>query len=427
MKAIVVGFAVIATCWSFYQMKGKNFTLKNVYCIISLIILAIALYFFADKEIYRLNHLEPWDFPCFYLNGKVAVSGLNFYEPQSFYAAYKTIGFPSYFYQELAPGVLDVGFPYPPPTILYFAPLGLLSYNTALISWTIFNLCFVCGCLYLIFDQFLKSEKLNGLILTASLFFLFSEVKSTAFYSQTNFIVLFYLLLIKKYSDKKIAGIFLTLAIFTKPLMIIIGIFFLLKRKWRAVIYSIISAVAMCGLTFLLFGKESFLSYIYNNPFSRIPPSAFSDGIVQSLYAVLLRNKLITLTNPFTFMYITIIILLLTGIYLLFLMRKKLYDFILPILLLVGLLLYPATQSHYGVVLLFITFQFFNNKNNLNFIPYLNLFLLGAVYCLGQFSIFSCICFLLIILILKSTVLLNTNKPSNYQISNSKKLNLFKI
>ncbi len=403
MKAILLGGMSMALCWCFYRIRGQKINNKNIYWVAYLALLAISVYLFADKVIFRVGHQEePWDFSVFYLNGKVAAAGLNFYEPQNFYNIYKTLGYPASFYKELAPEVLNVAFVYPPPTMLYFVPLSFLSYNAALVSWTIFNLCFAFGCIYLIYDQFLKSEKLNGLILAASLFFLFSPVRATVFYSQTIFILLFYLLLIKKYSDKKIAGVFLTLAMFTKPFMIIMGLFFLLKKKWGAVAYCIISATAICAVTILLFGRETFLSYIYNNPTHCVPEQIYLELAFQSLYSILLRSKVIAFNNASVYIYITIAILILTGMYLFFLLKKKRYDFVLPTLLLIALLLYPATQGFYSVLLLFIIFEFFDQNSQMNFSSYFNILIVGTVYSLCFFSEFSCFCFLLLLLILKS-------------------------
>ena len=404
MKTILIA-TVVAVIWCFYKLRGKDFSFRNINIvwIIYLILLGASVYTLANAEIYRLNTTEPWDFPCFYLYGKVADAGLNFYSPENFHQVYSTIHFPPSFYTELKSEVLDVGFPYPPPTILYFVPLGFMSYHSALIWWTAVNLCFVAGCIYLIYDQFFRKDKLNGLILITSLFFLFPPVRETVFFSQTNFIALFYILLIGKYSDKKFAGIFLALAIFTKPYMIILGLLFLLKKNWGAILYFILSCLTIIGITLLCFGQSPFLSYIFNNPVKRIPASVFSERIMVSLRAVLLRTKVIHLVNSSEYIAITLCILLLTLAYSLFLTKRKLYDFILPVLLLVGLLLYPGTETHYGVLLLFIIFQFFSEKSQLGFNNvYLNLFIVETAFLLDIVSVFSCICFLLIVIVLKS-------------------------
>jgi hypothetical protein len=200
------------------------------------------------------------------------------------------------------------------------------------------------------------------------------------------------------------SGIWLALAIFTKPYMIIFGLFLLLKKNWGAIIYFIITAIAICGLTMLLFGKSPFVSYIFDNPSQRIPATVFSEDLNQSLHAVLLRAGIVTIDKPLTYLYFVIGILLFTAVYLFFLLKRKLYDYILAVLLLVALLLYPGTLNFYGVLLLFIVYQFFDEGNQLGINPYLNFFIIGVFYCLSSFYLFSDICLLLFIIVLKSLI-----------------------
>jgi len=397
----------LAACFCFYLLRGKEFSLKNILWVAYLVVLVVAAYLFIAKVIDRINHPAIWDFTAFYIYGKVAVSGANFYLPENYHQLYPSLQLPESFYQELSLEVLNVGFPYPPPTMLWFAPLALLPYKTSLICWSILNLFFVAGCIYLIYDQFFRKDKLNGLILVASLFFLFPPAKTTVSYSQTNFILLFYLLMIRKYSDKKISGVFLALAIFTKPYMAIFGLFLLLKKNWGAIVSSILGAVSLVGLALLVFGKAPFLSYISDNPAHRLPRETFSEGINQSLHAVLLRSGIINFDDSSAYMYIAGVILVLTAVCLVFLIRKKLYDSILAVLLLVALLLYPGTLNFYGAVLLIVIFQFFDDKSQLGFNQYLNFFIIGIVYALSTYFLFSCLCFLLAIIVLRSTTLLD--------------------
>ncbi len=402
----------LAACFCFYLLRGKEFNLRNIIWLAYAGLFLVAAYLFIDKVIDRINHLVIWDFTAFYIYGKVAVSGADFYLPENYHQIYQSLQIPDSFYPEIARDVLNVGFPYPPPTILYFAPLALLPYKTALICWTIFNLFFAAGCIYLSYDLFFRKYKLNGLILVASLFFLFPPVKTTVLYSQTNFILLFYLLLIRKYSDQKISGIFLALAIFTKPYVAVFGLFLLLKKNWGAIVYSILTAAFIVGTTFLIFGKAPFLSYIYNNPAHRVPASMFSEDINQSLHATLMRSGLVNIDDSFTYLYIAGGILLLTAVYILFLMRKRLYEYILAVLLLVALLLYPGTLNFYGVVLLIVIFQFFDDTNQLGFSQYRNLFIIPIVYALSTYFLFSFIWFLLAIIVLKSLVRAPATAPA---------------
>ena len=122
--------------------------------------------------------------------------------------------------------------------------------------------------------------------------------------------------------------------------------------------------------------------------------------------------NLITLENPKIYMFISIVILSLTGCLLFYLSKKKLYDNIWSILLLIGLMIYPGTLEHYGVLLLFIIYQFFDNRNLLSFNLYINIIIISIFYLLISFSLFSSICFLLIILIYKSLDHLIPNKAN---------------
>ncbi|MEP6928282.1 MAG: glycosyltransferase family 87 protein, partial [Ginsengibacter sp.] len=408
MNSFIMGFVAILTCVCFYLLANDKKTTKKLIWIIYSIIFAITISWFFSKVIYRMFHPVIWDFTAFYLYGKVSAQGYNFYLPENFHLVYNSLNLPASLnipnanWALFVNHVVNVGFPYPPPTMLYFAPLGYLSYNNALIFWTLFNFLFVFGCIYLVYSLFFKEYKLNGLMLVSILFFTLSPARETIFYTQTNFILLFLLLLMKKYSDNKIAGIFLALALFTKPYMLIFSVYFILRKKWSTIFYFIFSSTLLIGLTWVFFGKAPFISYIFNNSVNRLPKSAFSEDINQSLHAVLLRHNFITIDNPRIYIFISIGILFLTGIFLLYLLKKKFYDNIWAILLLIGLMIYPATLSYYGVLLLFIIYQFFDEHRPLGFNQYFNVPIVGIFYFLSHFSVFSSICFLLIIIIYKS-------------------------
>ena len=415
MKIFIIGFLATLTCTCFYLLKGDQKKLKNIIWITYASFFAIAFYLFLNQVIKIIDSPPLWDFPAFYLYGKVAAGGYNFYQPGNFHTVfnslqslYSNFANLNYFIEE----VVNVGFPYPPPTMLYFIPLGFLSFDTALILWTTFISLSLFGSIYLVYTLFFKEYKLNGLMLVAILFFLFSPVRLTIFYTQTNFILLFLLLLMKKYADTKYAGIFLVLAIFTKPYMIIFIVALIIHKSWNAIIYFILSSIAIVGLALTSFGTSAFTNYLFNNSLHRLPNWVFSEGINQSLQAVLIRTGLISLDKPLTYIYISIGVLLITLAYLLFLVKRKLYDYIWAILLLIGLILYPGTLSYYGVLLLFIIFQFFDKKNQLGFSAFWNIPIIGIFYCLSTFSVFTSICFLLIVVISKSLDLFSKNKFS---------------
>ena len=419
MNSFIIGSIAILVyiCFYFLSLTNKKNTKPFVWIIYS-VLFALSVSSFIYKIFNTILHPQFWDFTCFYLYGKVSSGGYNFYSPESFHSVFNSLKLPAILnssnsaYAGFITECVNVGFPYPPPTILYFAPLGYLSYQTALILWTLFISSFAIACIYLIYSMFFKEYKLNGLMLVATLFFILSQTRGTVFYTQTNFILLFLLLLMKKFSNRKIAGIFLTLAIFTKPFMLIFGLYFLFRKKWYAILYFIGSSIILVGFTLALFGIEVFKSYVFNNPVNRLPKSVFFEDINQSLHSVLLRHNIITLDNPKVYMIIAILILSLTIAFLLYLLKRKLYDNIWSVLLLIGMMIYPGTLGHYGVLLLFFIPQFFE-KDTSYFNRYINILLIGIFYLLISFSLFSTICFLLIIVIYKS---LNPNflKKENF-------------
>ncbi|MEO6705912.1 MAG: glycosyltransferase family 87 protein, partial [Ginsengibacter sp.] len=300
----------ILACVCFYYLKIKNKDSKKIIWIFYSFIFIISSFVFIQLTITQLYEFKVWDFNAFYLFGKAGVSGKNFYLPETFQAVFNALDLPPLDYRQYIPEVVNVGFIYPPPTILLFAPLGLLSYKTALTCWIIFNFFFAIGCIYLSYDLFMKKYKLNGFMLVVILFCLFMPVRSTVVYSQTNFILLFLLLLMKKYSDKKISGILLAVAFFIKPYMIIFGLYFLLRKQWKPIIYCIITSLILVGFTILVYGVEPFITYIYDNPIKRYPVELQSDMMHQSLNAVLIRLHLISITDPSIYYYIASAVLL---------------------------------------------------------------------------------------------------------------------
>lgn len=402
LYTIFIGITAMITCWCYYMLKESKIENKNRIWIIYSILFVFALFFFISPIIERIQTPVIWDYTAFYLYGKIASEGQNFYLPENFHNAFNAAHLPFTHYQDFVEEVLNVGFPYPSPTILYFMPLGYIPYNSGLMYWTIFILIFAIGSIYLIYSMFFKADKLNGLMLVIILFCISTHVRSTILCTQTNFILLFLLLLMRKYYDHKIAGIFLALAFFTKPYMLIFGLFFLFTGRWKAIAYFITSSLLIVASTILIIGKETFFSYFSSNATLRLPNWAFSQPVNQSLHGVLLRANLITIEKPFAYLIISALLLTLLVGYLVFLIKQKKYDYIWVVLLLAGLISYPGTLSHYAVLLFFIIFQFFNTNKPLGINMNLNIPVIGLFYLLSTVSVFSALFFLLSVIIIST-------------------------
>lgn len=390
----------LAACVAFYLLNSRNKTFKQSSKITLVLIFVYSAYLFAKIIVHSITTPTVWDFTAFYLYGKVAAAGYNFYLPENFQHVFYSLQLPALDYSEFIRESVNVGFFYPPPTIFLFIILGFLTYKTALFCWIIFILLFALADVYLIYDLFFKSYKVYGVFFVGILFFLFPSVNATFFFGQTSFILLVLLLLMKKYENIKFAGILLTLSFFVKPYMGAFGLIFLIRKQWTTLLYALVSGLVICIITILTFGMAPFQSYLFDNAAKRLPTAAFSEDINQSLQAVLLRQHLISLDAPFVYALIAAAIFLLTTLYLFYLQKKELYEYIWAILLVVTLIIYPGTLNHYGVMMLFIIFQFFDSKQ-IKWNKYPNLAFMGLLYYLNP-DLFGSLCILLGILFLRS-------------------------
>jgi hypothetical protein len=389
-------------CFLFYILKPKNnFRYKKIFKFLFLILLGVAVYKVLFQFIEEINQPNIWDFGSFYLFGKVASLGMNYYNPDNFHIVYNQI---AHSLPEISDAfvssLLNVGFLYPPPTILYFAPLGLLTFKSAVIVWSVILLIMAILCFYSVWHIFLKNFGQNGLILAGILFFSFPSTIGTIQYLQTNFFLLFYLLMMYRFQEKKYSGIFLAIAVFTKPYMIIFSLYFLLRKKWGSILYAIYTGIILSGVTFLIFGKDVFINYFLNGPTNRIPEWVYSEEINQSLSAVLIRHGLLGHFSNYTF--VVLIVLAIALMFLFYLLKKRLYDFMWSFLLIVALLVYPGTLSYYGTLLVFIITQFFSSYSQLRLSPLYAIICATICFSLASFSVFGCILFLLGLLIFKA-------------------------
>jgi hypothetical protein len=341
-----ISFAYIC----FYNYNSEN-EFRSIFRI-SLIVLFISA--LSAFYIYTFKRFSPelWDFTCFYLYGKMAMEGLNFYNPVEFQHILKIIELPISINDIFIREVIDVGCPYPPPTLLLFSTLGLFSFENAYIFWFILNHLFLIGSIILLKKIFFDSNKFSGFMISTILVVTFNASLLTISYSQILFILLFVLLMLFRYKEKPVSGLFLALAVFLKPFAGILLIYFIVRRRMQPVLVFILSFVFICLITTIFFGFLPFVEYLTNNPVLREPNWLFNESINQSLLAELLRfftkNKIIA---HGLYYLLSFVLLSFTGI-LIYMKRKEYenYDIFFPLLLSISLLIYPSGMAYYSVV-----------------------------------------------------------------------------
>ncbi|HEX2934268.1 MAG TPA: glycosyltransferase family 87 protein [Bacteroidales bacterium] len=352
----------------------SNAQMMNVFIIAAAFIITYALYIYSNYktagQLLRLIYhgifafsvllfvfmffraVEPkdWDYTCFYLIGKVAQSGLNIYNPDHYYVVLADANIPIELGAGFKTEFLVTGSLYPPPTTFLFLPLGYMTYMQGLYFFYGLILLAFIGCIYQVKKIFFQNTDFKGWELVAILLMLTGTFYSVINYAQTLIFLLFFFLLIYGNKEKPMAGVYLAISIFIKPFAVVFFFYFLIKKKWSVIASFIASTAVLLILSLVVFGYQPFYEYIFNNPSHRVPDVVFNEVTNQSLLAILTRVLNNAPVTRIVYYLLSFVMVLISGIMILRLNKDKKYDLIFPLLLSVGLLIYPNTLYHYAVV-----------------------------------------------------------------------------
>jgi hypothetical protein len=301
----------------------------------------------------QLQHPPLWDFRAFWMFGLVAASHHNVYDPAS-YQVYRPL---------LNPGAdpdfnaiaINIGMPYPPPAVLLVYPLGLIAkMSSAMLVWYVAIFSAIAAGIALLWRGFFAAEGLAGLAVVAILLFSLSASRMTVALAQVTFFVLVLLLLFWRERTPWRAGMWLAALIALRPLFVLFAIYFAVRRQWSALASLAATTVALVGISIPLLGPNGLASYVLHNPTQRYPGSYFFGS--QCLYKLLAtmnaqHEGYFSLTaHP---LYVAIALVCLAGgAVVCALCAERQRDACLALLMLLGLWLYPSTDTHYCVVLL---------------------------------------------------------------------------
>lgn len=303
------------------------------------------------ERIYKnLSTVTDWDFLAFWLGGKVALEGLNFYDP----AIYRMQELPLIPDVHFIAEVINVGFIYPPPAILLFAPFSAFDYFTAYTLWYAFNLLILLASIYLLFTFFGNGDWKNLLLITA-ITLPFKATLDTVFYGQTNFILLFFLLLIWKDRAQARSGLWIALGFCIKPLFAVFFPWLLFRKKWKALGCSLVSLSMTFVSCMIFFGIEPISSYFLDPPTSRIPKYLYYQQLNHSSLAFFLKTfdpYYIWEGAPWLLPINTYFVALLGICNAWFTAKSRSDEKTLIFALLFGLLIYPNTLTHYSALTL---------------------------------------------------------------------------
>lgn len=189
------------------------------------------------------------DFQVLYLAAKDFLSGLNFYQNKEIFT----------------------GVGYPPTTLLFYLPFTIFQYNLAQTIFFALNLALVVATIYLSFKIVNQKPKTWHFLLALCLTLISFPTKFTLGMGQNNLVSLS-LILISFYAHKREknswAGIFLGLAISLKTIFGFFLIFYLIKKKYKLLVYVIIT-ITVLFLISILIGGIGFYGYYFEKI---IPP-----------------------------------------------------------------------------------------------------------------------------------------------------------
>jgi hypothetical protein len=349
IKSIIIFLAVFLIIYGYKRDKNNIFKiLFRLYIVV--------LFLFSTYSVYSIirenfNKPKEFDFLCFYLNGNVAANNLNFYEPKNYKTTIEKLSIPFKPSKAFTEEIVNVGFWYPPPTMFLFLPLGYLNFIEAHKLWILINILFLITDLLLLWKIFFKNFGLEGFLISSSLFMLMGSTRTSVGVEQTSFIYLFFLLLIWKDHNNYKSGIWLAIGIFIKPVLIFLYIYFLFNRNWKQIFMSILTCILIVLITISFFNLEIFISYFIKNPTSHLPIDIYTEWSNQSLFASVLR-----LTGNFNnsiYIVIPIYIFIISSIsFISFKIINKKPSIIFILVLISGLLLYPASLNHYSIILI---------------------------------------------------------------------------
>lgn len=349
---MLAGFA--ASYYAYHNLNNKLWSqiAKGV-----LIGLASVMFLFLIIEtIKAATSNAQWDFMCFYMQGQLGLHKLAFYDPNSFNILMKNINFHYTFSDEFKLEILNVGFLSPPITMLIYAPLALFDYQTSRVIISLVTFIFIIVNTILANKIFIKNERsFYSLLMIFIVIMLLPGSNSTIEYNQTNFFILFFLILVIYNINKPVSGLYLALSVIIKPISGILILFFVFYKKWKSVIYfSGVTALLFC-ITGLIWGFHNIFGFLSSPPTKRLPQYLYEQGNNQSLIALFNRDlKVFGLTQHIiNMLYYLSICILVAATYFSSKKLKKVNEQLsfFPFLLCM-LMIYPSSLSHYMVDLI---------------------------------------------------------------------------
>jgi hypothetical protein len=317
--------------------------------------LAVLVYFglaLAHAAAGNVRAPHEWDYACFWLYGHVAAAHQNVYDP----AAFAHFSLPFTPDDEFRTAVIDVGFPYPPPSIFLFFPLGFVnSIPAGLAGWYVVQFAALAAAAWILGRTFVPAGGWRSALLVLAAVAALPASQMNVNDAQTNFLLLLLIALALSGQGTPLGAVWQTLALWVKPYAAVFLLLDGIGKSWARLLVAAGTIVVSFGASLLVLGPAALLAYLRGNPSAREPAAAFVEVVNQSLLAIVLRLHAVLpehvslLHEP---LYLAAAAVL-TGLTVFLCVRtpdKPEVSF--SAMLMLGLIVYPGALSSYGVMLI---------------------------------------------------------------------------
>jgi hypothetical protein len=314
--------------------------------------LAIIFFVFSFIVLLKVFFLGSYqDFNSYYFSGKALVSGIN---P---YTDYK------------------IDFLYPPFALIVLFPLHFLSYSLASGIWLLFSIASVLISVFLLFK--ISERTVNSALgfTVLGLTFLSFPIKFTLGTGQINAFILLVITLALYFLNKRkflASSILISLSLLLKLFPICLPIYFLISKKWKILIYILLSIIFLSLISTIILG--SYLNvYFYEKVLPTLVNGWKIDYYNQSLTGFVGR----LITNNYLREIIRIVLtagFLISSLFIVFKTRaqEKLVKMNLSFLITLGLIVSNFSWQHHFIfaIIPFIIALFFilDNKFSIKYL-----------------------------------------------------------
>ena len=298
--------------------------------------------------------LREGDFLGFWINAHVAAAKQNLYDPAHGLALAQRFVVSAEFRRE----ILDVGFWYPPPSIFVFLPLAAFADpHRALAFWYVLQTLALLAAIVVLARTFLRTDGATGCAVVTALILMLPATALTVWYAQTTFLALLFTALFWSARRSATGGVWLALGACVKPLLGAFSLVLLCRRRLRSLSGVALGAIAISVATLIEFGLNTFVTYFRARPDSHIPALVYGEVSNESLLGFIVRVTHGISGDHLSHVAVTAfaaIALVLTALTVWLSLRLEEADdqIVLSLTLSLALLIYPASQVFYSVLLI---------------------------------------------------------------------------